>query len=273
MNRFLEQINKVPDPTTPLPEEFILAARPGLLRLFPNLQVEANRKDRRFEEKIFDPLETPDDIPDCVWESIKYGHEVWNIPKQARCKVQVGMYMRTSSMTLKPPEKDVLCRIILNFGYDERYLHQTVSVTKAGKTIYSTTKETVSKSNTSILLGPRVLCNHNVHIKSDPNIDLIPPGIPENIAHSKLSPNGGKTRTIRPLRYQRITVLLDFRGTDKMIEGFLQSMEKGDDNSPFASMINKLMGKGSKIKIPKSTKNLNALMESLKQQSKPTENA
>lgn len=262
MKKALKNFNKAPDPTSILSEDFVLETRPGLLKLF---ELEPNSKnENKYEETSFDPLKNLEEIPDAIWKVITYGHREWNIPDQATCKVQVGLYMRKSKMTILPPEKNVLCRIVLNYGHDERYLHQDIYVSDSGRKSYSIVKETVARANSAILLGPSLISDHGLYIKSDTHVNLIPEYIPVGIAHSKLSPNAGKTSTIRARNYRRITVVLDYRGTDDMIEKFMEDLEGQNEDNPLAGLISKLTGKDSNVKIPKNPKSLNSFVDSLK---------
>lgn len=264
MKKAFQQLNKVPDPTASLEEEFVLNTRPGLLKLFSS--IDDSVPENKFAELSFDSGK--EKLPHVIWTTITYGHREWNIPAQAKCRVQVGVYRRKAKMTVSAPKKDVLCRIILNYGYDERYCHQETTKGDNGKTFYANVKETVARSNTAMLLGPYLLSNHSIYVRGDPNVNLVPENVPTHIAQSHLSPAAGRTQTIRPRKYQRITVVLDYTGTDHMIQDFMELLdtENGDDENPLAGLINKITGKDSKIKIPKSTKSLNAFVESLKQQ-------
>ena len=262
MKKAFQKLNKVPDPTNRLPEEFVLETRPGLLKLFNLEPTIAN--ENKFRELQYDPLVDISKIPEVIWKVIGYGHKEWNIPEEAICKVQVGLYMRKSKMSIPHPEKDVLCRIVLNYGHDERYIHQNVNVSENRSKSYTNVKETVVPANSAILLGPHVLSDNSLFIGSDTKVNLIPEHIPEGIAHSKLNPLGGKTFTLRIRKYQRITIVLDYRGDDEMIRSFMEDLEKEDDNNPLSGLIGKLTGKDTKFNIPKNTKSLKALVESLK---------
>lgn len=264
MEKLRESINKAPDPTDSLSEDFVLKTRPGLLELFPDFESEG-KDDSRSKIVSFDlNQEDVNSIPKVVWEVAKYGHENWNIPIDAYCKCTIGVYMRKSKMVIPNPTKDVLCRIILNYGYDERYFLQDIEIINKIKNV-SIAKEIVAKANSAILLGPHLMCDHQILIKPDPHINLIPSHIEEHIAKSKLSPLGGRTSTIRVSNYKRITIILDYRGTDPMIQKFIDSIQNSDGKSDFGNLINKLTG--SDLKIPKSKKGLEDMLKNLKSNS------
>ena len=222
--------------------------------------------------KQFDLMKNQDDIPDVIWNLASYGHKEWKIPSEAHCIVNVGIYMRKAQMKIDPPSKQILCRIVLNYSYDETFVFQTSS--KNGKrTTYATIKNVVVPSNNALILGPSMMCDHQLYVSSNPHVELtstdFPKNIPKNIQQtipgipSYLSRN----KTIRPQNYERITVVLDYQGTDEMLASFNSALLGGEQDTSlsFSNLISKLIGNSLPINIPHSKEGLTQFLKTLNQ--------
>nr|QBK90584.1 MAG: hypothetical protein LCPAC104_00800 [Pithovirus LCPAC104] len=251
IKRISKAIEKIPNPSFDISEDFISETRKNIKNIFNDVTSCGKEDDRKFE-KEYDLLKNQKEIPKVIWILAKYGHNELKIPYKSYCLVRVGLYMRKSRMMIPPPSKMTLCRIILNYDYDEIYSLQEIKPTNTEKKEWKTYKELMIKKNTANILGPGNLSNYQIYIGSNPFITIKS----ENLDN----PQANTRKTIRHSNYERITVILDYRCDEIKISKLLDIIDTGEidmNDDSLKELAEKLLGsRGFKIPNKKSIEGL-----------------
>ena len=189
--------------------------------------------------KVLDPREyhLSSDLPLSIKELLYYFYWAGRIPPDCNSKIHAGLYHRRGKTTVKPPDKQVVCRLVLHLGPDEVYkLTEILGNKQLGES-----KEIVMANGSYLLLGKSDFTDYNVHVSGDPKVQFpsIIPSNYEEVIQEKMGAmglsGGNKVKsdrirrqiatdnrlkgrsTIRPRNYQRLTLIVDF-ASSKIIE-------------------------------------------------------
>jgi hypothetical protein len=131
-------------------------------------------------------------------EIVDYCIREYKINPDCQIFMMVGMYMRCSGMNIEEPEFDVAKRVLLNFNESETYILQP-----SIKGFPRRTFDVLEWKNVSVDLGNSQVNRYSIKVPSNPvsnyrNSNMY--GITQKSANK-----------IRRARYQRITIILDFK--------------------------------------------------------------
>lgn len=309
-------VKALPDPVVRLHEEFVNLTHDKLKELFPGVKP-AGREDKRsfsksYETKLKKPIAENDgkiefesDPPKVIQGILVYVNSCWKMPLDSTCTVTVNYCMRRSQMIIDPPKNNVVCRIILNYGYDETYYmkRNEKSSTEAATETVSTPPSTPvdisspeSPSDTltpptekskmeklvdklfsdlpdqrkllvhagsAIILGPKMVSNYEIKVPADPHVKF--PDFSDKIAKNINGIPGyrenGRSGTIRPGTYNRITIILDYQTSINLAKGLDEASQKLSKNPEAIQGLIKQIGGGNLLNglgniIPKLSENL-----------------
>lgn len=174
------------------------------------------------------------DIPDPVTKLIDQVREKLQVPADSSCGVYAGLFFRTSKMMGPLPDKKTISRIVVNFG--PRELYGLAEPYKGGKPIY--VRQMILEPNTMLLMGPAGTSGFNIIVEGNPKYKVpgeMPIGVPGMRGLSK------ERFSIRPTKYERITVILDFYASKEMSLRLSNGASDNlDDPNPF---LERLVGK------------------------------
>jgi len=149
------------------------------------------------------------------------------VPSDASCRFYIGKYMRKSTTKIPPPNNDVVLRSIFNFNFDEIYTLDPKYI-EDGKERDSglSKREVLVKKDMMEFLGPYTLAKYSIRVSS-------------NTTQTKQANvlRGSGTVKLRPSKYERITLVVDFWYPDHMMERLDEIVSK------FLDSDNKEMGK------------------------------
>ena len=133
---------------------------------------------------------------------------VAKIPADAGCRFFIGKYMRKANTRIGPPEDDVALRAIFNFNFDEIYTLNPKYTDSTGKHDSGLTqRQLLIKKDTLEVIGPYSLAKYTITV-------------PSNTTQSKQTTplRGGNNTTLRPSKYERITLVADFWYQPELID-------------------------------------------------------
>ena len=192
--------------TLTLPAVIIEHSVPKIRNIF---SIKSNGKDdNRKEERNYEVhvnVRTDDDgekeysfppnIPEGIQDLIRLGYS-YQVPPGTPCSVQVGIYMRKSSMKINPASEQV-GRMIVNLLTKEVYKLNPLT-----NDVNIPARDPMIEANTFFLLAPKLITNYQLIVSSNPQI----------------SSKESNINSIRLANYERITIIIDYHVDDKTAE-------------------------------------------------------
>lgn len=163
-------------------------------------------------------------------ELIEKGKVDFKAPGTCKAKLKIGMYMRKAKTEIEKCENKSIFRVIYNLGNTEIY-----------NFIDGADRKTMLFEKNTYMMVP--LLSHKLFISSKTsNVDESS----GNIVAAGLSIK--KRTIIRPLNYQRITVIIDYSPPDEITDNINETLTKITTKINEANDINKSKSKRKKKK-------------------------
>ena len=186
--------------TLPLPPDIINHTVPKIRQLFKLSS--SGRDDKRFETHKFevqteqkdDDFRFIGDIPEGIQELVLHGYH-YQVPPGTPCSVFIGLYTRHSYMAIDPPNKSV-GRMIINLLAKDVYIFDPLPTSDIPR------RDPMIDANTFFLLAPNLITNYRLIVGRNPKIKSSESGI----------------NSIRPAKYERITIIIDYHVTEEKAE-------------------------------------------------------
>lgn len=137
------------------------------------------------------------------------------------CKVYVGLFMRKSQMIAALPDKQTISRVVVNLKHKDVY---ALTQPYSGNGKPTIVRDILLEENSMLFLGPSSMCGFNIMVNRYHKFK-IPSDTPTGMPGSRMA--NQERFSIRPRRYERITVIVDY-GTSRNMS--LQLSDGRSDN-------------------------------------------
>lgn len=234
------------------------------------------------EKKNFSPSDTPDEftkesewvIPEDTNEIctllINYCRKQYKVPPQSKFKIYIGQYMRMPPTKIDPPTPDTINRIIFNLKNNDLYRLEPGPMTlnfstknddgKAKSDIEKKLDEPLEsrtiflEAGKSFPMGPYKQSNYYVKLNPGSKI-IIPPKV-----QARVSIRGQNTQyKIKPIRYARITIVVDIKVSTDMVEKITrETIKKMEENKDMVDDMAKKI-RESDMDVADLMKNANSM--------------
>jgi len=162
-------------------------------------------------------------------EMINIGKKEVNTPIECTCKLNIGMYMRKSKMEIPECDGKTIYRVVYNLGYGDIY-----NFIKPGD------KKPMFFEKNSYMVVP--LLDHKIVITSKTM---------NNILNDNIRTPGFSNKpkiVIRPIMYQRITIVIDYYAPENITEDISKNIQNITDKINKANELTKTKSNRKKNK-------------------------